>query len=61
MNLIKCANNHPIAYLYKELLPEGKGRIICDFQGCDWKSEIFDRHEDIKIDTMAEKKKIFNE
>ena len=54
---IKCINNHPQAYLYKELLPEGKGKVICNFTGCNWESKIFDRHEDIKIETLAEKKK----
>ena len=53
---IKCPN-HPIAYLYKELLPDGKGKIVCNFIGCSWSSDIFERHEDIKIETLNEKRK----
>ena len=53
---IKCPE-HPIAYLYKELLSDGKGKILCNFVNCTWESEVFERHEDIKIKTLAEKKR----
>lgn len=54
--MIKCPN-HPIVYLYKELLPDGKGKICCNAIGCNWESEVFERHEDIKINTLSEQKK----
>ena len=46
----KCENQ---AYLYKELLANGKA-IICCLKD-DWRSEPVERHEDIRV--LSEVKK----
>lgn len=47
-----CPNGHPVCFLYKELLEDGKAKICC--LKCNWESEPVNRHEHIK--TLAEKK-----
>lgn len=49
---------HGIAYLYKELLENGKAILHCLASDCQWKSEPTDRHE--HIENLGEKKRDFN-
>ena len=44
-----CEKCESQAYLYKELLENGKAIICCNKIGCDYRSEPVERHEDIRI------------
>lgn len=54
---MNCPNNHPVAYLYKQLLPDGKAKICCNASGCNWESKPFEKEEHKHIETFSEKKK----
>ena len=49
---------HKVAYLYKELLEDGKAILHCLSPGCEWKSEPTDRH--LHIEELGEKKREYN-
>ena len=41
--------------LYKELLPDGKAKLIC--MQCKWKSEPVERHLAVEAESIQEKRK----